>query len=241
MERPADYSARVQAKYNAVADIYSDEDRWHAYMLTRVKRAIERFSALLNNPDVVIDIGSGGIRQNVSCSRYIQVDFAFDRLVGQPLAVCADAHKLPLADGCADAVICVGAVASYCSLVELVIEMARVAAHGAPMLLHVELSNTFELLFSPKYRSDAAFVSTFYKGDEQLWMYSRKNVLRTLKAAGFEIVASDYSHIASALAYKITRNSNFSAKFSWLDRPLTLIPGIGEFADNGFFFCRKSA
>lgn len=241
MDKQADYSGRVQAKYNAVADIYTDEDRWHAYMLARVKLSVERFSGMLNNPDIVIDIGSGGIRQNVPCSRYIQVDFALDRLAGQSLAVCADAHKLPFADRCADAVICVGAVASYCSLVDLVFEMARVAAQGAPMLLHVELSNTSELLFSPKYRADAAFVNTFYKGDEQLWMYSRKNVLRSLRSAGFEIVADEYSHIASALAYRITKDPNFSARFSWLDRPLNLIPGVGEFADNAFFFCRKLA
>ena len=40
------------------------------------------------------------------------------------------------------------------------------------MVMHIELSNSFEFFLTPHYRADAAFIKTFYKGEESIWVYS---------------------------------------------------------------------
>jgi len=235
----SDYAARVRAKYNSITEIWTDDDLWHSYIHSRIVRAVQRLGSKINFSDLVIDVGSGGVKQNIRSASYVQVDFAFERLVGISSAVCADVHTLPFGDCIADCVICVGPVVSYCSLVELVLEIGRIAKDGAFVLFHAELSNTFELLFRTQYRADAAFVNTFYKGEEQLWMYSHQNVLRTLREAKLRVLEVDYFHIASALAYRFTGRSNFASAFTWMDRLLRWMPGIGEISDSAIFLCQK--
>ena len=189
--------------------------------------------------DVVVDVGAGGNAYDLPHNRYVHVDIAFERLRGCDLGVCADGQALPLRDGVADCILCVGPVVNYCSLVEVVSEASRIAKPHAHFLFHVELSNSCEFLFTKHFRADATFVSTFYQGDEPLWVYSDRNVRQTLRHAGFTIRHVRYLHIASGLAYRICKNSDIATEFTLLDLVLRHVPGIGSFADGGLFTCEK--
>ena len=84
-------------------------------------------------------------------------------------------------------------------------EISRIAAPGAMMVMHIELSNSFEFFLTPHYRADAAFIKTFYQGEESLWVYSDRHVRQVLDNARFRIVDTHYFHIASALAYRLLK------------------------------------
>ncbi len=231
----------VRQKYNQIDEIWSDVDRWHARSRREIFEAVERLNRLHPEPhELVIDIGAGGHPQRVPSRNYVQADIAAERLRGVRNSVCADAHHLPFADAAADCVMCVGAVVNYCSLTEIVAEISRIAAPGAMLVVHVELSNSFEFVLTPHYRADAAFIKTFYKGEESLWVYSDRHVRAVLADARFRIIDSRYFHIASALAYRLLKKPNVAVKLSGLDAVLGAIPRIGGIADSALFICQKA-
>jgi len=232
----------VRQKYNQIDQIWTDVDHWHARSRREIAEAVDRLNRLHPEPHrLVIDIGAGGHPQRVPSRTYVQADIAVEKLRGVERSVCADAHHLPFADGVADCVMCVGAVGNYCSLADLIPEMSRIAAPGAMLVFHIELSNSFEFFLTPHYRADAAFIKTFYQGEENLWVYSDRNVRQALTDAQFRIIDTRYFHIASALAYRVLKRPNVAAKLSGLDAVLAGIPKIGGIADSALFICEKSA
>jgi len=231
----------VRQKYNQIDEIWSDVDRWHARSRREIFEAVDRLNRLHPDPhDLVIDIGAGGHPQRVPSRSYIQADIALEKLRGVANSVCADAHRLPFASAAADCVMCVGAVVNYCSLTDIVPEISRISAPGAMLVMHIELSNSFEFFMTPHYRADAAFIKTFYQGEESLWVYSDSHVRQVLDDAQFRIVDSRYFHIASALAYRLLKKPNVAVKFSSLDAVLGAIPRIGGIADSALFICQKA-
>jgi hypothetical protein len=232
----------VRQKYNRIDQIWTDVDRWHARSRREIFEAVDRLNRLHPEPhELVIDIGAGGQPQRVPARTYVQADIAVEKLRGIQNSVCADAHHLPFADGAADCVMCVGAVVNYCSLTDIVAEINRISAPGAMLVMHIELSNSFEFFLTPHYRADAAFIKTFYQGEESLWVYSDRHVRQVLTDARFEIVDTHYFHIASALAYRLLKKPNVAVKLSGLDAMLSAIPRIGGIADSALFICRKAA
>jgi len=231
----------VRQKYNQIDEIWTDVDRWHARSRREIFEAVDRLNRLHPEPhNLVIDIGAGGHPQRVPSRTYIQADIAVEKLRGISNSVCADAHRLPFATASADCVMCVGAVVNYCSLTDIVAEISRIAAPGAMMVMHIELSNSFEFFLTPHYRADAAFIKTFYQGEESLWVYSDRHVRQVLADACFRIVDSRYFHIASALAYRLLKKPNVAVKLSGLDAVLGAIPRIGGIADSALFICQKT-
>jgi hypothetical protein len=231
----------VRQKYNQIDEIWSDVDHWHTRSRREIFDAVERLNRLHPEPhELVIDIGAGGQPQRVPSRSYVQADIAAELLRGTRNAVCADAHRLPFADAAADCVMCVGAVVNYCSLPDIVAELSRIAAPGAMMVMHIELSNSFEFFLTPHYRQDAAFIKTFYKGEESIWVYSDRYARQVLADAQFQIVDTRYFHIASALAYRLLKKPNVAVKLSGLDAVLGAIPRIGGIADSALFICQKA-
>ena len=231
----------VRQKYNQIDEIWSDVDHWHTRSRREIFDAVERLNKLHPEPhELVIDIGAGGQPQRVPSRSYVQADIAAELLRGNANAVCADAHRLPFADAAADCVMCVGAVVNYCSLPDIVSEISRIAAPGAMLVMHIELSNSFEFFLTPHYRADAAFIKTFYKGEESIWVYSDRYARQVLAEAQFQIVDTRYFHIASALAYRVLKKPNVAVKLSGLDAVLGAIPRIGGIADSALFICRKA-
>jgi hypothetical protein len=237
----SDYQKWVVQKYNRLTKIWADGDLWHARMREDIISGVRRVARYQRKPpDLVIDVGSGGLAQDIKCLNYIQVDIACQKLVGARLAICADAQRLPFANGIADQVICVGSVVNYCSLFELVGELSRIAKRGAHIILHAELSNSLELIFSRHFRSNTTFLSTVYQGEERQWLYSRRNIRQALAAVGLRIVEERYFHILSALAQKIIRDRNRAARLTKLDRLIGRLSALGTVADNAVFICERT-
>jgi hypothetical protein len=232
----------VRCRYDKIDRIWDKHDRWHEYLRGQILACISQLARSHPEPyRMVIDIGAGGYPYDIPHLQYIQLDLATARLPHNGNAVCADAHALPLRDAIADCVVCVGSVVNYCSLIEVIAEASRIATQKADFLIHVELSNSMEFIFTKHFQTDAAFVNTFYRGEEPLWVYSDRAVRQTLTNAGFRIRRSRYLHIASALAYRVLRNSNAAARFASLDPVLRHVPHIGNVAESVLLSCEKIA
>lgn len=237
------YLERIRKKYNEIEEVWDRTDRWHAWSRRQIEQemlAVSRqFITQSDDSSLIVDVGSGGYSYfDHKCSR-VEVDIAETRLRRSKWPVCASAENLPLLPGISDLTICVGPVVNYCSLEESLSEFAAVTKDRGLLVLHVELSNSWEFFGSKAYRADAAFVTTFYKGAEQYWVYSNDFVQRMLAAYGFKIERTRYFHLLSSLVYRLSRSPNLSSYFAIVDafaRRLWMAP---EIADSAIFVCRR--
>ena len=136
---------------------------------------------------LVVDVGSAGDSYTLTGIQRVDVDIAEARLAHCELGVCGNIESLPLQSEISDLTVCIGTVLNYCSLAEAISELTRLTKFGARLILHVELSNGFEYFGTRNYRADAAFVKTFYKGGEKLWIYSDSYVRRLFNQNGLSI------------------------------------------------------
>lgn len=229
----------MRDKYNAIEEIWVGADRWHERVHREIGIGIERLKRLAGPQELILDIGSAGTAYLASYKTYVHLDIAINHLQREALSVCADAHALPFRANTADCVLCVGPVINYCSLIEVIAEITRVLKPTGWLLLHVELSNSFEYLGTSGYRARANLATTFYRGVETTWIYSKKTVFNAIENAGLTIVDTRYFHILAALAYRCSKDCNSAARWSILDTWLNKIPGIGEIADSAMIICQK--
>jgi hypothetical protein len=237
------YLKRIRKKYNEIEDIWDKSDRWHAWSKRQIDQemlAVSRQSTATNESGgLIIDVGSGGYSYFDSVCGRVEIDIAEVRLRRSKWAVCANAESLPLLPGISDLTICVGPVVNYCSLEYSLREFAAVTKNDGLLVLHVELSNSCEFLGSKAYRADAAFVTTFYKGAEEYWVYSNDFVQRMLTSYGFKVERVRYFHILSSLIYRISRSPNFSSYFAIVDVFARHSRIAAQIADSAIFVCRR--
>jgi SAM-dependent methyltransferase len=235
-----DLRKSVQHNYARAGPIWDPADNWHSRVHDEIQAAVGRFNRKHAAPSgVVLDVGSGGRPQAIPYGTYIQVDLVATRLIGQSMAVSADAHALPFPDNLADRVLCVGPVVNYCSLIEVMAELSRVCKPGGFALLHVELSNSLEYLFTPHWRAAATIVKTQFRGAESQWMYSHRILLQTLENAGFKVLDAHYFMTLAALANRAGLTRKAARRFARFDALLNRLPGVGEIADSVILTCAK--
>ncbi len=218
-ERDLAFRDDVRRRYNRVTEIWDAGDTWHLEVRRRIRRSVA--GLVLRHPEpfpLVVDVGSGGVAQRVPHAEYLQLDLAEARLGEERLRVCADARAMPLPNGIASCLLCVGSVANYCTLVELAQELGRTCSAGGYLLFHVELSNSLEYVGTAAFGARAAMVTTHYKHQPEVtWVYSATAVRQALSEAGFSILKSDYFHIASALAHRIGSRPDRATRWARLD------------------------
>jgi hypothetical protein len=240
----AAYRDRVRAKYNALTAVWDDDDRWHAWSHRQIAIVLDKIRSGLDQsrlPDpLVVDVGSGGDSYGILSDRRIDIDIAEKHLDGRGWKVCANAELLPLSSGIADLTICVGPVINYCSLEEALGELARVTKRRGLVVVHIELSNSWEFFGTDSYRSDAAFVTTFYKGAESLWVYSDAYIRRIAIANGLALERAHYFHLLSSFLYRLTRRPNFAAQAASADPLFQRLPGAQAIADSSIYVFRKA-
>jgi hypothetical protein len=237
------YVAQVRHKYSGSDEIWLDTDRWHQWTRRQIKIEMalvsKNFDVQGPSSSLILDIGSGGYAYfQANCLR-IDVDIAEPRLSQSNWGVCANVEILPFPPEISDLTICVGPVINYCSLDEAIYELARTIKKAGRLVLHVELSNSWEFIGTKAYRADAAFVTTFYKGTEQYWVYSNEYVRRMLALAGFAIERVKYFHLLSSLAYRLTRRANLASYLAPADWLLDRVWKVGSVADSAIFVCRR--
>jgi SAM-dependent methyltransferase len=237
------FQSATRGKYNGIAEIWDPADAWHERVRHEIGSAVRRLEKLHPSPfQLVVDVGSGGVPRPLPNAQYLQLDIAEQRLKGLDLAVCADAHALPLRDAQADCILCLGSVANYCSLIELTQELGRICRTAGLLVFHIELSNSLEYVGTDAFRATAALVTTHYQDcPEQTWVYSNCNVRQALANAGFETLETKYFHIASALAYRLGSKPGNAVRWAAMDGVLNRLPFIGTLSDSLIMTCRKKA
>jgi len=237
----AAYRARVRSKYNGLKVIWAKEDRWHAWSRCQIEMEMHLVGQQLQLPgqSLVVDVGSAGETYGLVSTDRIDVDLAETRLKCARWPVCANAERLPLASGIADVTVCVGPTINYCSLDETLSELVRITKVNGTLVLHVELSNSWEFAGNGAFRADAAFVNTFYEGKESIWVYSDSLVRRLSVGLGLKLIRARYFHLLSSAAYRLTKRPNLSAAFAHADHLLRHVPGIGRFADSSIYVFQK--
>lgn len=239
------YRSRVRSEYNNTSDVWDLSDRWHLWARRQIETemsaiAIE-FAALPQTDGLVIDVGSAGNPYSLGNVQRIDVDIAERRLLGCSLPLCANIEALPIRPQVADLTVCVGSVLNYTSLEESLFQLHRVTKAGGSLIFQLELSNASEFIGSRAYGADAAFVSTFYRGEERLWVYSDSYVRRVLATTGLTIRRVRYFHILSSLLLRLTRRPALAARVAPLDRPWSTLKIAGRFADSGIYVCRRDS
>lgn len=238
------YRDRVRTEYNQLPEIWDTSDRWHQW----AKRQIEsemltiKTEVALDGPgSLVVDVGSAGNFYSFANVHRVDVDLAEKRIAGCPLAVCGNVEALPLQSQVADLTICVGSVLNYASLEEALFELHRVTKVGGTLIFQLELSNASEFIGTPAYTADAAFVSTFYRGEERLWVYSDSYVKRTLATTGLALCRVRYFHLLSSFFLRLTRRPDLAARIALFDWPWAKWRPAGRFADSGIYVCRRDS
>ena len=244
MRTPPPYLERIRKKYNGIGEVWDRTDRWHAWSRRQIEQEMlavsQQFVPRTDNSSLIVDVGSGGYSYFESACPRVEVDIAETRLRQSKWPVCASAENLPLLPRISDLTICVGPVVNYCSLEETLNELAVVTRDQGLLVLHVELSNSWEFFGTKAYRADAAFVTTFYKGTEQYWVYSNDFVRRMLVAYGFKVERIRYFHLLSSLIYRLSRSPNLSSYFAVVDAFVRRLWMASEFADSAIFVCRRA-
>lgn len=239
------YVERIRQKYNAIHEIWEASDRWHLWTRQQIQQFLitagREFSKGPSDNRVILDVGSAGHAYFPSSCFRVDVDIAENSLRSCAHPVCANAEALPFASAIADLTVCVGPVVNYCSLEEVVSELARSTKLNGSLILHVELSNSWEYFGSKAYCADAAFVTSFYRGSETYWVYSDSYVRRVLDIYSFVLTDVRYFHILSSFAYRLIGRPNVAAYFGIADRVLGRLSIFGSIADSAIYLARRES
>ena len=242
MTADQDLRASVRKSYSRGGLIWDPADLWHTEVHRVLQAALNRFGGQLpHKSGIVLDIGSAGSEQAIPNSSYVHLDLVEQLLRYCTLGVVGDAHALPFRDAVFDCVISVGPVINYCSLIEVIAEMHRVCKPGGHVIIHAELSNSCEFVFSNVYKSQSAIVNTEYRGSERQWIYSRRYVMNAVTSVGFRIIEQEYFMIIPAFAVGIGLSRNSASRLSVLDSFIKNLHWVREFSDSVIILCEKSA
>ena len=142
------YVDRIRKKYNNIDEIWEASDRWHSWTRRQIEQVLveagNEFLKQTSSEGVILDVGSAGHAYFPSSCFRIDIDIAENSLRSCKHPVCANAEALPFASAIADLAVCVGPVVNYCSLEEVVSELADLTKSNGSLILHVELSNSWE-------------------------------------------------------------------------------------------------
>ncbi len=241
--RPPD-PAEVRLRYvDASKPVWEEHDAWHVYardaIADFVRRSLERVAA--RSGERVLNAGSGGIEYGRSDLKHIHVDIAETRIQHLPDSIVASVESIPLPDASFRICICTGSVINYCDAATALAELARLLQPGGWLILEFENSFNPEYLLSGAFARRAALVETFFNGRiEGQWVYSIAHVKSLAKAAGLTTMYEECYHALSALAFALTRNSAFAARFAHADAWLRRFALARQFSSNLLFVLQKA-
>jgi len=199
--------------------IFDRKDRWHFVTYTRTHHILQNWRNHLHKKQNILNIGSGGEDYLLFPERQFHVDIVPTLIKDKRFSIVADAESLPFLKGTFDAVICVGSVVNYCSLLEVIIELIRVTKRGGLIILDFETSDSWEYLFTKNWRKNISITSTFFQGTtEKIWTYSRNYVKNVIDNSGGKILDEKSIHGFSSFALLALRNSYIASYFEWLDQ-----------------------
>jgi ubiquinone/menaquinone biosynthesis C-methylase UbiE len=230
-------------KYSSVDIIWDKDDKWHYYVYATIKKYINRTIKKLNlNKNILIlNAGSAGEEYNLTDFKHIHLDIVEKNIKHTEDYIISNIENIPLEDNYFDMIICVGSVLNYSDALQSISEFSRLLKKDGHLILEFESSKSFEYIFTEHFCKNSALVKTFYQNkEEKLWVYSEKYIKNILSLHDFIFLNEHKFHIISGLVYRITNNSNLSAKFSNIDKVLSKCKMFNKFATNIILTYQKS-
>ncbi len=220
--------------YSSDQEIWQNEDKWHQYNFSEIKKFLlptrDKYS---NTNTIILNAGSGGQNYGFNEVQMYHIDIVDAKIKEKVNYIVGDIQQLPYVADFFNLVLCVGEVINYCDAQKSISEFARVLKIGGEVIIEYESSRTLELIFKKEFNSSSVIINTFYRGkQEKIWYYSESYISNLLSTYGFEITRIDRFHLLSIFVYRITKSQNFAAKFSKLDSVIKLIPWINKCASN---------
>jgi SAM-dependent methyltransferase len=233
---------RIRQFYNLLPRIYEPDDTWHNTTHEWIRKFItdHHSDVGLTTKSKVLNAGSGGESCTFPEECVYHLDIAERRLPKSDRSFIGDVQNPPFVANFFDVCVCVGSVLNYCDAAAAISSLARVTRNKGFVFLEFETTSSLELASTTAFLSSATLITTFYHQHKvRLWAYSESYVRGLLKAYGFITASESRSHILSPLVYRITRDSQYSARFARFDPLLRRIPLLKRFCSNVIFLCRK--
>lgn len=228
--------------YNNMNDIWPANDLWYTYTHNKIINYVNNYIKRNNftNESKILNVGSGGNTYSIPGIQY-HTDIAYERIKNVPNSYLASAESLPFTNDFFDGGICVGSVINYCDPYKVIGEISRTLKPNTTFILDFEQSKSFQFINTSDFNSDATIIQSFNSGNEdRVWVFSEKYIFNIIKTLGLNIIEKQYFHILSPLIYKITKNEQYAAKYSTLDKWLKHIPFIKSISCNIILTIQKS-
>jgi ubiquinone/menaquinone biosynthesis C-methylase UbiE len=228
-------------EFNDIKNIWDYKDKWHYATYKAIYNYINNvFSKVLTSNSKLLNAGSGGNTYNISIEQ-IHIDIADKKISHLNNCVIGSICNIPFKNDTFDACLCVGSALNYCDSMQSIKEFARILKNNGFLLLEFETSNNIEYISTSSYKRNIDVVSTFYQNrEEKIYVYSLPYIKNMLEVLGFSINNIYPIHIFSSIIYRISKNSNFSSKFSYFDPVLRKIPFLNKSFCNVILLCQKN-
>lgn len=211
----------VRDKYNKLQNIWDISDQWHYHTYRKIKQYLYDYLSIEDGVKLserVLLAGSGGNSYGISGDFIYHLDIAENLLNFEDKSIVGSVTNIPFFDESFDIVICVGSVLNYVDAQLAIKELNRVTKKGGALVLEYETSNSYEFIFTDKYKESATPIHTFYNGEsEHLWLYSIDYINSILHSFNLLEKKSNSIHIISTLLLRSTGNPKLSSKLSKLD------------------------
>ncbi|WP_298754833.1 class I SAM-dependent methyltransferase [uncultured Arcobacter sp.] len=225
----------VVQKYSKLDVIWDERDKWHYYVHTTIKDYITQAVKNINTDShlLILNAGSAGEEYDLTGFQHIHLDIVEKNIQHTKNYVVASIEQIPLQNNSFDIILCVGSVLNYSDALQSLSEFSRLLKQNAYLILELELSGSFEYIFTKHYLENVSLVKTFYQNkEEKLWVYSENYIKNILDTYDLKFINEYKFHILSGIIYKLTNNPSFATKFSNLDKFLSKYKLFSKFASN---------
>lgn len=229
-------------RYFDLHTIWDESDKWHFYTHHKIRDFIKAISDdfLKDKKIVILNAGSGGEEYNLIDHEHIHVDIVDTKIKHKARFIVSNIETISLEDQ-VDMVLCVGSVLNYTDPVRAIKKFENLLKHGGYLLIEFEKSSSLEFIFHPSFNMQVAMVDTFYGNNiERVKVFSERYIDSILAFNKFLKLRIERFHIFSPLIFRLTKHTNFAAKFVILDKILRYISPLSFFSSNSIYFCQKA-
>lgn len=222
--------------------IWEPTDKWHLYTYNKIQTFIKDVSSdfLTNKKIVILNAGSAGEEYGLIEHVHIHVDIVDTKIKDKQNFIVSNIETVELNEK-VDMVLCVGSVLNYTDPVRAIKNFSKLLKTGGYLLIEFEKSTSLEFIFHKSFNEQVAIIHTFYGShEEKLKVFSERYIKSIIRYNKFILMRTERFHIASPLIFRLVKQANFAAKFSYLDIFFKYINPLNYFSSNVIYFCQKA-